>query len=93
MKNTTFFLNTNPIFFSGLQKENAIYHRTMDESQEERVIGIQGVISKIEIITEEYKKGKNTKINHYYTLKIRLNTGQSSHRLRRFVKEKNCRYS
>ena len=75
MKILPFFLILILSFFQACKKENAIYHRTMDESQEERVIGIQGVISTIEIITEEYKKGKNTKINHYYTLKIRLNTG------------------
>jgi hypothetical protein len=75
MKILPFFLILILSFFQACKKENAIYNRTMDESQEERVIGIQGVISKIEIITEEYKKGKNTKINHYYTLKIRLNTG------------------
>lgn len=60
--------------FQTCKKENIAYDRTMLESEEERVIGIQGVISKVEVLKKEFKNSSNSKLKFYSTLKLSLNT-------------------
>jgi hypothetical protein len=71
MKLILFILLT---LFQTCKYENSNYNRTMLESEEERVIGIQGVISKIEILKKEFQNANNAKLTHYYSLKLNLDT-------------------